>query len=306
MTKRSTVLAAAAVIGFVLAGASARAQSAGEATAAGHGESAVKARPETVRLTIDLTGEGSDVPGALAKLGEVRKAAEAKLKALAAKEGTVEFGEPRLGGGPTDPRQAQMQQMMQMMNRRGGRHATTSPTGVTVAASLKAEWALPSGGADDLLVAGSRLQEKVKAAFAKSAGKPLTPEEQEVMEEMQANAAGSGEDPTAKPGEPQVVFVHRVSDEEYAKAMAEAFAQARREADRLAAAGGMKVTGVRQLSATAGGTDESESPYIAYMRSMGVGGTGGTGAATEATGTHAGTVSLPVKLSVTFSLGAAR
>src|SRR5439155_11645633 len=107
------------------------------------------------------------------------------------------------------------------------------------------------------------LQEKLRAAF-KASAKAATPEEQEVLEEMQGAEEAAGGAPEAKPGEPAFLFVHVITEPEQNKALADAFAQAKRSAERLAKAGGADLGDIKTLSATnsaAGDNTDAQSIY---------------------------------------------
>ena len=99
------------------------------------------------------------------------------------------------------------------------------------------------------------MREKVKAAElggGKEAPK-LSPEEQEVAEEMAAQTArnmGSDEE-QAKPGEPHFLFVARLSPQDRQTALAEAFAKAKAQAAELAKAAGAGLGPMTGLSGEA-------------------------------------------------------
>ena len=88
----------------------------------------------------------------------------------------------------------------------------------------------PVGG-DELLLAATELQDKIRAADLGQA-KSASLEEQEAMEE---SGSYDGNAPV-RPGEPVFLFVARVPEDVRAKALADALGKARAGAERLAKA----------------------------------------------------------------------
>jgi hypothetical protein len=191
--------------------------------------------------------------------------------------------------------------MQMMMNMRGGaKKPTTTPSAVAVSSVLTAEVPLTAAAPDELLVAATELQEKFKAEF-KAAKGPGTPEEQEVLEELAAAEMMPGQ---ANVNEPQFLYVHKITHEEQKKALADAFAEARERAGRIAEAAGAQLGLVRDVTASIGPAKQSpeENMYAAMYANM----AGQNGAAqkneSEATSPRPGPVTTRVTVSGTFEL----
>jgi uncharacterized protein YggE len=126
-----------------------------------------------------------------------------------------------------------------------------------------------------------------------------------VAEENQQNAVRGGEDEPRR-GEPVFLFVCKISDEDRAKALADAFQKARREADRLARAAAAELGALHHLdSQNQGGGDDN--PYVSngrfYRQQSRVSQLGDPDEqAREAVGTQPGKVTLRVTVSASFTL----
>ncbi len=291
--------------GVLNAGAQAPAS---EGTVSGQGSVTIEKPADILRLQAEITAVGKDVKEALTKL----KAREASLRKqfaeLGTSEGAITMDDPKVGGGATD-RAAQMQRMvMARMQQRGGAASKPSegPKSVTVSAAVKVEWPLKASSPEELLIAATSLQEKAKAIdlSAKKDTDGMSEEEQEVAEESGAVFPDGGEGP--KPGEPVFVFVRRISDEERAKAVADAFAKARTEATHLAKAAGMELGALRTLNSRDLSTiDRDNMGYEAmYMQQMyyGMAQRGLTPQPNEAIGMEPGKVTFRITVNAGFAL----
>lgn len=281
-------------------------------TVTGTGRVAVSRQPNVLRMTIELPAEGKNVKEAIANLNAERAALAGKLEKLGAAGDAVTFGEPRIGGasgGAMSMQQRMMRQVMRMQ-RAGGRAAAkpadkdAPPPKVAVSLTAVAEWPLEGESPEELIVAGYTLREKLRAGgLAKPpAERELTPEEQEEMEEM-AMMDEDGE--AAAPGEPSFEFVARFTAEERGRAMAEAFAKAKADAARLAAAAGGSLGALRTVSGSASSEGYDEDDDYGFQRAMlqqlGVAPAGQTGV-DEATADEPGAVSLEVTVTAGFGL----
>jgi uncharacterized protein YggE len=269
----------------------------------GIGTSTISARPELLRVTLELKAEGKDAKEALAKLDAEKKAAQAKLDKLGVAGDRVKFADASLGDRAMNDQQRQMQMYLNMRNSggRGGKPAAATTRPVAVSTLLTAEVPLEAAGHEELLTTASDLQEKIKSGFKKAA-KAATPEEQEVLEEMQMQQEMSTGQP--QPGEPMFLFVHRLSEEEQSKAVSDAFKAAQASAARLAKAAGADLGEVRELTSTIapGGDDaDSSSAQYQYFAAM-AGRTTPTDSAAEATSPRAGMVSSRVTVTAVFGL----
>jgi uncharacterized protein YggE len=292
----------------VLAPLSARGQATPgpDGTVTANGTASIERNPELLRMQVALSAEGKDAREALTKLKDQEQAAREKLKKLGAAEASIDFGDPQAMAGD------RRQQMEQMIRQRTGRaRPTTGPAqpGVTISVTLKAEWPLKGRAAEDLLVEAQELQGKVKAANLTSAAaaKPKTPEEEEEAEEAAALQTQNGE---ANPNEAAYFFVSKISDEDRAKATADAFKKARAEAERLAKASGTELGALRQLTGNAGpdldryaNMNEYGGQYQRYfygmMQRMQQGETPDSG---EAIGIQPGKVTYRVMVAASFAL----
>ena len=129
---------------------------------------------------------------------------------------------------------------------------------------LSVQWPLKADNPEKLLLAADELREKIKAAdLAGGNDAPkLSPEEQEVAEEMAAEQSRQSNEEATAPNEPRFVFVARLTAAERQKALAEAFAKARVQAAELAKAAGMELGSLASLSGEGGGNAGGLSPYV--------------------------------------------
>jgi uncharacterized protein YggE len=241
---RLEVRASLIVLAVALAcGAGAQANDGGGGAVTAYGSATLKRAPDLLRVQIQLNGEGKTLKEALEKLATRREACRKKLVSLGAKEEAVSFEDPRIDTG--DPRQQQMEQMMRArMNRPGSRPTAAGGAGrVTVASIAKAEWPLAGKSGEELLVVAYDLQEKLKAADLADT-KTASLEEQEAREER---AGMDGEEQSAPPGQPVFLYVAKVSGAQRAAALADAFKQARANAEDLAKAAGATLGGLKAL-----------------------------------------------------------
>jgi uncharacterized protein YggE len=268
-----------------------QAQESGKAMVTAAGQATIKAQPDLVRVTIELSGDGKDIAEALTKLAAEKESAMGKLGGVGAAPDAITMSDPSVGGsgGATDARDM----AMAMMQGRRTPQASASKQ-IKVVATLEARVPLKGTTPQDKLIEGAALVEKVKAAFARK----LTAQEQEIMEEMQGQAPNQ-----PRPGEPQFAFVHAITEAERAKATADALAQAKASAARLAAAAGAKLGGIRQLSETAASTSGSNAEqYQNYYYARAMGGASGSASPNEATSPQPGPVTFVVTVSVGYAL----
>ena len=272
------------------------------------GTATITAPPEILRVTVILKVEGKDVKDALGKLSAEKKLAKDKLAKLDAPADAMKFTDPTMGDKPLTMQQRQMRMVMAMQNRGGGKKPTTGPSNVDVATTLVCDLPLKYANADEMLIAVAEVQAKLRESFKAGGGKSAgTPEEQEVLEEMQAaeNASGGGDPSAAKPGEPSFLFVHRVTEAEQNKVLADAFAQAKQSAQRLAKAAGIELGELKTLSAsrTTAGPGESDGQWTFYTpMASGPSPASDSSATFEATGPQAGPVSSRVTVNAGFGL----
>lgn len=253
-----------------LGASSARAEGA-EATVSGIGSASIERMPERMRVAFPLTAKGDSLAAALAKLKEKRTTTEGALALLGADKASIKFGDV------TVQKQEEAEEMNRMLMERMGRsrRATSSApsTGeekpkseaTNAVVVVTADWPLPTGGAEELLVAVHGLQKKINDADLGGAKEKekLSPEEEELQAEMR-QMMSNAQPGAAKPGAPTFVFVAEIPEEERAKFMAAAFAKAKASAERTAAAAGRKLDKLTAVESGAGGGGDAESGWGSY------------------------------------------
>ncbi len=283
-------------------------------TVAGNGTAVIERQPEVLRLQVDVYAKGKDLKDTLAKLKKQRLAVQKQLDELGAESKSVRFEQTRFSTLETDEQKQMRMMVMQRMRQPGKRAAKKREIKppVVLAVPLSAEWPLPAGkgDADELMVVSHELEEQIKAAdlAGLKAAQELTPEEQELAEETE-NAEenqtfyGGGRQ-EAKPGEPVFLFVCRISDDERDKALAEAFADAKAEAARLAKAAGAELGNLSHISVNMeNGADADEyDPYQTSYRYMQRMQSRHSTSEHEAVGTRAGPLKYQVVVTATFAL----
>jgi uncharacterized protein YggE len=281
---------------FLAAAPSSRAQEAG-ATIAASGSATLKQPPTLLRLTIGLSGKGKTLKDAIAALEDRRTAAQTQLKTLGADQQSIHFTDTTIGAEGSQ--REQLQQAMFAM-RRGGRplKGLQVPESAAVACELTAEWPLTAKNATQLLLASKELQDKIAAADLaglKSAKSP-TPAEEEIDEEL-SGANYPGQETEAKPGEPSFLYVRKFTADEQSQALAEAFGHAKEEAQRLAAAAGLKLGELVELKGGGAGAQDDEYGYAYQMMQRRRGGAATSG---EGVSPQLGPVSLNFHVEARF------
>jgi hypothetical protein len=213
-------------------------------TVSGAGTEVVKRSPCALRMYLELTAKGPSMEEALKHLKERRQSALAQLEALKAPKDSITVGNPQ----KADSSNAQRQRFEAMVAERLKSRGVTSsknkkiPEVVTVSANLTVQWPLEAKTPEELLLMVHQLHKKIKAADlggAKEAAK-LSPEEEEVMEEMEIQMREMG-DEQQNAGQPTFVYVAKLTEEEREKALATAFQRAKIQAERTAKIAGLKL-----------------------------------------------------------------
>jgi len=226
-----------------------------------------------VRVHVELIGKGRSLEDALAALKDLQDAARAQLEALGAEMDSVSFSDPTL----SNIESAQRKQFEMMIQQRMISQGKAVPKGLrvpksfAVSSTLSAEWPLTAEAPGEVLVEVEALKEKVKAADLSGSkqAKALSPEEEELAEEMAEAMANSGEEPLPV-GQPVFAFVARITDEERDRALAEAFARAKNRAERLAAAAGATLGPLVGLGGGGSGiSDMSDAEMYMYRGGFG-------------------------------------
>jgi hypothetical protein len=288
----------------------------GAGTVSGTGSGEIQRLPQLMRMRVVVTAKGKDTAEALAALKDRVSAAKTQLLALGADKASIAAEEPQLAVENKD-RRRQMEMMMAQRMRGGRRPAAKKEEAkppVSVSATLSAQWPLKAAGGEELLVAVTALQDKIKAADVAGAKEQakLTPEEQELADELAAEQVGMyGGDEEPKPGEPIFMFVAPIAAAEREKLLVDGFKKAKDRAARLAKAAGAELGALRLLSDNE--TDASDealslNPYAgldsrSYRMMQMARGTGGMQEElSEAVGTQPTKVVYRVIVSASFDL----
>ena len=264
MRTRPSLVQLVALALFTCLPAGVCAQGSTPGTVTGHGTVELKRVPDVLRLHIEVLAKGKDLKEALARLKDRRETSQRFLEALGAVHTSIEFGEAAITDERTD-REKQMELMMQnarVPGKKDGQKAKQSPP-VVVAASLNAEVPLKAAGSEQLLLLTHSLEQKIKAADLGGMKelKQMSPQDEESTQEV-ANAMqfGGGDPNEPKRGEPIFLYVSKVSEDERAKALTQAFEKAKIEAHRLARAAGAALGPIHHIedaAATYPGIEES-------------------------------------------------
>jgi uncharacterized protein YggE len=297
----------------LLAGGWAGAQEPAGGTLTGQGSGEIKRQPEVLRVQVEVLAKGKDFPEALGRLKDRREAALKQLALLGASKGSIDVSEPAVTSEKTD-QQRQLERMVAQQIRAQGNKAKAAAKQappVVVGVTIKADLPLKAAGAEELLAVAHGLQEKVKAADLgglKELAK-LSPQEEEAAEEAQAAAQMPGAEEMPKRGEPVFLFVSKVPEAERAKALAEAFGNAKREAARLARAAGAELGPLYRLESQSQQNRNDDgnaamNPYMYWYAQQARAGMPANAEAQpdEVTGLVAGRVTLRVLVTAVFQL----
>ena len=207
-------------------------------------------------MTVELVGKGKSLEEALAKLKDRREAARTQLETLKAAKEAITFSAPSLSNLASSQRQQFEQLVRQQLASRGRAvpKGLTAPPSVAVGCTLTAEWPLKADQPEEWLLAVQSIQEKVEAADLSGSKEvqKLSPEEEEIAEEMATMMRDSGGDPTQL-GKPVFFYVASLPDADRAKALADAFSKAKAQAAELAQAAGMRLGPLVGLSGQGSG-----------------------------------------------------
>jgi uncharacterized protein YggE len=218
---------------------------AGDNALTGTGTVVIERSPELMRMQVQLLATAPNMKEALAALKTRQESATAQVVALGAVKESIKV-EPAALVETANDRNRQIQMMMRQRMQAGGTRKkapakTTEP--VRLSTVLTADWTLKAKSHEELLTAVHDTQTKLKAldlAGAKEATK-LSPEEQELAEEAEAEMAMYGNMGEEDPNKPRFVFLANISDADYEAALADAFKKATVHAERLAKAAGRKL-----------------------------------------------------------------
>jgi uncharacterized protein YggE len=283
-------------------------------TVSGSGMVLLKRKPDLLRLKVDVIAQGKTMKEALASLKDRREATQVSLGKLGAVKESVAFTDPQINSTVLAARQ-QMAMMIQarMGGGRAKKTAKKAAPPVVVSSRLTAEWPLKGKDTESLLLEISQLQETIKAAdlAGKKDLEKLGGEDEELSQELEGMAEGPyGGDPSqGQPGTAAFTLVSKLTPQDRAGALADAFKKAKTQASEIAEAAGTKLGPLRQLGSLAqqgGEADSTSAQWQAYYQAMG-GGRGampGTESETdsEAQGTQPGEVTYRVTVTASFDI----
>lgn len=217
----------------------------------GTGQITIERQPEMMRMHVQLLATAPNMKEALATLKKRQESATAQVVALGAAKESVKV-EPAALVEAANDRNRQIQRMMMQRMQGGGARTKTPPKTtepVRLSTRMTADWTLKAKSHEELLAAVHDIQQKLRSldlAGAKEATK-LTPEEQELAEEADAEMAMYSSDNGEDPNKPQFIFQAAISDADYDQALAEAFLKATSQAERLAKAATRKLGPLRSV-----------------------------------------------------------
>jgi len=234
---------------------------------AGAGNVVLRHKPDTMRMQIDITGQGTTLKDALEVLKARRQAALKRIGELGAAKESIHAGDAKVA--PPDPRQRQVQMMARQRMMAGGKRgkkAEPATPPLVVTSTVTAEWPIKAADADELLLLVGTLQAKIRKSDLGGSSEPakLSPEEQELMEESETGSFEYGGEEQAKPGEPRFVFVKKISADEKAEALAQAFKQAKGEAAKLAKAANLDLGALKYLQSNTTSTEQMQEYAAMY------------------------------------------
>jgi len=246
-------------------------------TVTASGSAVVKQMPERLRMVVQIQAKGSTIEAALQSLKERRKTAENRLKELEAIDESIEFGPPQRSVAFSQQQREMMEMLQRQLQGRGEiaeRMLKANPSVVSL--TLRADWALEAETPEDLLLASHRLTEKIRAADPASTeeAQQLTPEEEEVLEELAGLTSDYGYETESDAVEPRWLYVATISAAQRKQALAEAFEKAKQEATLLAEAAGAYLGPIVSLGSMHSGNETFDeygyghSPYSYRMAQM--------------------------------------
>jgi uncharacterized protein YggE len=280
-------------------------------TVSGSGTVVLKRIPDFLRMKVDVIAQGKTMKEALASLKDRREATRLALGKLGATKESVVFSDPQIN---TTVLAARAQMAMMIQARMGGGHAKKATKKaappVVISSHLTAEWPLKGKDTESLLLEISQLQETINAAdlAGKKELEKLGGEDEEVAQELEGMGGQYGNDPSqAQPGTPAVTLVSKLTPQERAAALADAFKKAKTQAQELAAAAGTALGPLRHLGSTvlvAGDSENASPEWQAYYQMMpGVrAGSQTKDSETEAQGAHPGEVIYRVSVTAAFDI----
>jgi uncharacterized protein YggE len=224
-----------------------------------------------VRLDVQVESRGKDVKEAFTKLKELE--ADVLKRIEAAQEGALEFSPPRIEAD--NDQQNAYARMMANMGNPAARKKPVAPSGVSVTATLRANWEIKGDSPDAISLAAYELVTKLKAAAPwkpPAAGNELKAqqEQEEAEENVGANPFAAA---MPKPGQPTFSYTATFPAADIARATADAFHSAKQRADELAKSAGKSlgelVSLEGQATSVSGTADNPLAEYMAALQGQG-------------------------------------
>ncbi len=204
-------------------------------TVSAEGTAIIRQRPSCLVMVGSIEASETTLELTLKSLSQKRVAVSRWLESLEATD--IKFGEPRFPN-QVDPDPVRMvQQRTRQRIRRSSRNEEEEQENKRVVVSYSAVWPIAEKSSDEVLIFVDRLQFESEGLT----GSKQEPEEvatpswsDDPMEEIQSMMAGFPPDSIEK--ETHFLFLSRVNDAQLEEAMAEAFADAKLKATRIARA----------------------------------------------------------------------
>ncbi len=284
-------------------------------TVSGSGTVILTRLPDLLRMKVDVIAHGKTMKDALASLKDRRQAVQGQLGTLGAARESIVFGPPQVNATVLQARQQMAMMIQARLGNRAKKSAKKAAAPVVISARLTAEWPLKARDVEGLLVEISQLQESITAADL--AGKKdldkLSGDDEEIGQELQGMQENFGVGPDSgqtQPGQPAFTLVNKITPEDHARALTDAFLKAKAQAEETAKAAGVRLGLLRQLGSQVqiGGADPESAgnQFQAYYRMLAISSPGGKpvepAPVKEAQGAQPGEVSYTVTVSVAFDL----
>ena len=224
------------------------------------GTSTIKCLPSTIRMIVPILAKGKTIDDALKSLETERKTVFEKVLKIGFVEENLKVENFSFDQSQENKRR-QMERMVAQRMGQARMKKTITTESVAIRCMLFAEWPMTGNTIEDIFKESHTLKQKVLAANLISKPEGLSPEEEELEEEMGAMPMNysSGEEESSN--EPRFIFVAKISNEEGEKAYAEAFEQAQKQGDILAKAAGYKLGTPKQINGNITKSQGLSDPY---------------------------------------------
>lgn len=243
------------------------------------GQAELQKQPVVIRLHVDINAKGENLEKALDSLDKQIETAKKKIEKLKPVENSIKVGNPQISLA-NDERQRQMEMMIQEGMMGSDRKPPQGLKMVKMAAvrvSFQVDWSLDAQTPSEQLLLIDELKTEIeKADISGKKEEKLSPEEEEMMEEMQGMGSRYGSDDEIEPGTPVFVFIAKISKEEKLKLLQDAYQDAHQQAEDLTTA--LKVP-LGKLTSLGGGIQKGNQGFSGgmedyrmqqYMQQLGV------------------------------------